>query len=128
MGTSPAAIERIFYDGDCGVCHWSVSLVARSDRRRGAGADEAFRFAPLGGEAFQQHVPPEIARDLPDSLIVQTADGSILLRSDGLIHILSRLGFVERCLGALLRLVPRPIRNYFYDRFAERRHRFAERP
>lgn len=123
MTASASPTERIFYDGDCGVCHWSVGLVARSDR-----SGEAFRFAPLGGEAFRRHVPAAVAADLPDSMVVQTGDGSILLRSDGVIHILRRLGFLERLLAMLLALVPRPVRNFFYDRFAERRHRLASRP
>ena len=119
--TSPT--ERIFYDGECGVCHWSVGFVARHDR-----SGEAFRFAPLGGEVFRRTVPPEAGRELPDSLVVQTATGALLLRSDGAIHILRRLGLGGRILGLLLALVPRPIRDYFYDRFAERRHRLATKP
>ena len=118
-----AYTERIFYDGDCGVCHWSVGLVARHDR-----TGEAFRFAPLGGEIFADNVPPEVSQTLPDSMVVQTRTGSLLLRSDGLLHILSRLGPFWKLLGLLLGLVPKAIRNYFYDRFAERRHLLAKKP
>ncbi len=115
--------EHIFYDGDCGVCHWSVGFVAQRDR-----TGEAFRFAPLGGEVFSELVAPEAARDLPDSLVVRATGGALLVRSDGMVHILRRLGVFWRILGALLALVPRPIRDWFYDRFAERRHRLAKRP
>ena len=123
MVPKTSSAEQIFYDGDCGVCHWAVKLVARHDR-----SGRAFRFAPLGGEVFQRDVPPEAAASLPDSMVVRTRDGGLLLRSDGLIHILRRLGFLHRLLASLLRLVPRPVRDFFYDRFAERRHRFADRP
>ncbi len=123
MAESVSSAEHIFYDGDCGVCHWSVGFVARHDR-----TGEAFRFAPLGGEVFSGRVAPEVARDLPDSLVVRTRAGALLLRSDGVVHILSRLGLFWRILGALLALVPRPIRDYCYDRFAERRHRLAASP
>lgn len=115
--------ERIFYDGDCGVCHWSVGFVARHDR-----AGDVFRFAPLGGEVFRAEVPAEVRDSLPDSMVVQTRSGSLLLRSDGLVHILRRLGLFWRLLAQILFLVPRPIRNYAYDRFAERRHRLAAKP
>ncbi len=115
--------ERIFYDGDCGVCHWSVGFVARHDR-----TGEVFRFAPLGGEAFGDNVPAEVGRSLPDSMVVQTRTGSLLLRSDGVIHILRRLGPFWRLLGLLLALVPKAIRNYAYDRFAEHRHLLADQP
>ena len=123
MSASGSSAERIFYDGDCGVCHWSVAFVARRDR-----AGEIFRFAPLGGEVFRDRVTREVAEGLPDSLVVQTDTGDLLLRSDGLVHILRRLGLVWKSVGFFLALVPRPIRDYFYDRFAERRHRLAKRP
>lgn len=115
--------ERIFYDGDCGVCHWAVGFVARHDR-----TGEAFRFAPLGGEVFRVHVPAEVSSNLPDSMVVQTRSGSFLMRSDGVVHILRRLGLLWRLVAQILVLVPRPIRDCGYDRFAERRHRLAKRP
>jgi len=115
--------ERIFYDGDCGVCHWAVGFVARHDR-----TDEAFRFAPLWGETFHDQVPPEVARSLPDSLVVRTRSGSLLLRSDAVVHILRRLGLGWRIQGALLALVPKAVRDWAYDRFAERRRNLAKKP
>ncbi len=118
-----ATTERIFYDGDCGVCHWSVDFVARRDP-----SGETLRFAPLGGEVFRDRVPLDVGESLPDSIVVQTRSGELLLRSDGVVHILRRLGPVWRLLGRLLALVPRVIRDYGYDRFAERRHRLASKP
>ena len=123
MTVQASPTERIFYDGECGVCHWSVGFVARHDR-----SGRAFRFSPLGGEVFQRTVPPEVGHNLPDSMVVQTAGGALLLRSDGAIHILRRLGGGGRLLALLMMLVPRPIRDYLYDRFAARRHRLAARP
>lgn len=116
-------IERIFYDGDCGVCHWSVGFIARHDR-----SGRAFRFAPLGGEAFRDNVPPEVGQSLPDSMLVQTRTGALLLRSEGVVHILRRLGLFWRLVALFLSLVPRVIRDFFYDRFAERRQLLAKKP
>ncbi len=123
MAATASPREHIFYDGDCGVCHWAVAFVARHDR-----TGNAFRFAPLGGETFSSSIPPAAGAGLPDSLVVRTGDGSLKLRSDGVVHILRRLGPCWRLLGALLAVVPRPLRDYLYDRFAERRHRLAKRP
>lgn len=125
MATETPALstERIFYDGECGVCHWAVGFVARHDRTAGA-----FRFAPLGGETFDDVVGAERRSRLPDSMVVLTADGDLLLRSQGLIHILSRLGPLWRALGMLLRAVPRPLRDWAYDAFAAARYRLAARP
>ena len=123
MSAPETPIERIFYDGQCGVCHWAVGFVARRD---GAGA--AFRFAPLRGETFDAEVP-EARRDaIPDSLVVLTRDGELLLRSQGLVHVLRRLGGPWPWLGTLLALVPRALRDFGYDRFAAVRHRLARRP
>jgi predicted DCC family thiol-disulfide oxidoreductase YuxK len=63
-----------------------VKFVVKHDR---AGA--AFRFAPLRGETFQATVPVDQRAGLPDSMVVQTQDGSLLVRSDALVHILRRL-------------------------------------
>ncbi len=123
MTVSASPTGHIFYDGDCGVCHWSVGFVARHDPR-----GEAFRLAPLDGEAFSRVVLADERRDLPDSMIVHTEEGELLLRSDAVRHILSRLGLFWRSMGCLMVLVPRSVRDWFYDRFAERRHRLAQRP
>ncbi len=123
MAASASPTDRIFYDGDCGVCHASVRFVARRDP-----AGRAFRFAPLGGEVFSRTVPAEVSRSLPDTLVVQTADGEVLIRSRGVIHILRRLGPGWRFLGLLLGAVPRPIRDFGYDLFARGRRRLAARP
>jgi len=122
MATATAC-DRIFYDGDCGVCHWSVGFVARHDP-----TGEAFRFAPLHGEVFEETVGEDVGRDLPDSMVVQTAAGELLLRSQGAVYILRRLGPFWRFLGRLLAVVPRPIRDFFYDRFAANRKLLASKP
>ena len=115
--------EQLFYDGHCGVCHWAVSFVAKRDPE-----GRLFRFAPLHGETFTALVPETLQKHLPDSLVLHTHDGSLLTRSSGALHIMQRLGGVWRLLGALLWLVPRPLRDFGYDRFAAIRHRLARRP
>ena len=71
---------------------------------------------------------PEIVRqDLPDSLVVQSGD-RMMLQSDGVVHILKRLGAPWPMLGALLGLVPRILRDTGYDLFARVRHRLVKKP
>lgn len=119
----PEGVERIFFDGDCGVCHWSVRFVAQRDPH-----GNTFRFAPLGGEVFQSRLTEVQQSELPDSLVVQTASGRLLVRSDGVVHILRRLGGKWRWLGHLIALMPRPLRDFGYARFAANRHRVAAKP
>ncbi|MBI3725962.1 DUF393 domain-containing protein, partial [bacterium] len=64
-----SAVERIFFDGGCGLCHGFVRFVLAEDR---AGA---FRFAPLGSRAFEAAVREEERAGLPESVVVVTEEG-----------------------------------------------------
>lgn len=123
MAQATPNTERIFFDGHCGVCHWAVRFVARHDPD-----GKTFRFSPLQGETFSDAAPEAARRQLPDSLVVQTEDGQLLLRSQGAVYILRRLGGFWWALGGLLALVPRPLRDFGYDTFARIRHRLAAPP
>lgn len=102
--------ETIYYDGTCALCHGFVRFVLAEDR---GGA--AFRFAPLQG----QTLPP----GLPDSVIVRSGEGTLLSRSDAVLHVLARLGGFWRAFGAIGRGVPRPLRDAAYDAIARLRYR-----
>lgn len=112
--------ETLFYDGRCGFCHRAVRFAAWADRE-----GQHFRFAPLGGATFRTLVPAERAEQLPDSLVLRRRDGALLLRSDALLHLLGRLGGAWAALGALLRLLPRALRDAVYDQVARRRRSLA---
>jgi predicted DCC family thiol-disulfide oxidoreductase YuxK len=110
--------ETLFYDGHCALCHGTVQFVLERDR---TGA--AFRFAPLQGETFQAQVPLEQRAGLPDSLVIRTADGSLLARSDAVVHILQRLGGGWRVPASILAAIPRGLRDAVYDFIARVRYR-----
>jgi predicted DCC family thiol-disulfide oxidoreductase YuxK len=116
-------IERLFYDGHCGLCHRFVRFVLFEDR-----SGSAFRFAPLQGDEFQAVVPPAERGALPDSLVVRTIEGRLLTRSTAVIHLLGRLGGVWRLLGGALVVVPRGLRDAVYDGVAHIRYRLFGRP
>jgi predicted DCC family thiol-disulfide oxidoreductase YuxK len=115
-------VERLFYDGACGLCHWLVRFTASRDK------EARFRFAPLGGKTFAQCLLPAQAARLPDSLVVQTAGGDFYVRSDAVVYVLSRLGGFWAFAGALLRRVPRRWRDWAYDCIARLRGRLFRRP
>jgi predicted DCC family thiol-disulfide oxidoreductase YuxK len=114
--------DHVFYDGDCGFCHGSVHFLAAHDRQG------AFRFAPLGGPTFLGLIPEAARAGLPDSLVIHTADGRVLVQSAAAIHCLRRLGGGFRALAALAALVPRPLREAAYVAFARNRQRWFARP
>ena len=117
MPASPSS-ELLFYDGHCGLCHRAVKFVLKHDR-----SGNAFRFAPLQGSTFQSRVFPEQRAALPDSIVVLTDAGSLLVRSDAFVHILRRLGGGWRFLGGIVDVIPRPLRDLAYDFIARVRYR-----
>jgi predicted DCC family thiol-disulfide oxidoreductase YuxK len=109
--------EFLFYDGHCGLCHRAVKFVLKHDR-----TGKAFRFAPLQGETFAARVLAERRAGLPDSIVVETAEGALLVRSSAFIHILRRHGGGWRILAAILAVIPRPLRDAAYDFIARIRY------
>jgi predicted DCC family thiol-disulfide oxidoreductase YuxK len=112
------AADRIFYDGVCGLCQGYIRFLVKRDR-----AGDKFRYAPLQGTTFEALVPPDRRRSLPDSLVVLTNDGRLLVRSDGVIHILRRLGGFWGVVAGAISVIPRPIRDAVYNFVARIRYR-----
>jgi len=118
MGPRTPRTEILFYDGHCGLCHHSVKFILRHDQ-----SGTKFRFAPLQGETFQSRVPVDQRSSRLDSMILQTSDGSVLMRSNAFVYILRRLGGRWRILAAFVAVVPRPLRDVVYDFIARIRYR-----
>ena len=100
------------------MCHRAVKFVLRHDP-----GGRAFRFAPLQGETFLARVEAGRRVGLPDSVVVLTRDGELLLRSAAFLHILRRLGGEWGVLAAVLSLVPRGLLDMVYDFIARIRYR-----
>ena len=122
MPTTPSP-DLLFYDGGCGLCHRTVTFALARDRD-----GSRFRFAPLGGSTFTGVVAPEAVAELPDSIVLRTADGRTLVRSGAVLHILERLGGGWRATGPLLGLLPRWLLDAAYDGVARIRARLFARP
>jgi len=120
-GCAPRA-ERIFYDGHCGLCHRAVRFVIARDAE-----GRLFRYAPLQGATFAALVSAERRARLPDSVVVLTDDGRLLIRSDAFIHILRRVGGFWRVIGAIIAVIPRVLRDGVYDFIARVRYRIFGR-
>jgi len=104
----------IYYDGLCGLCDRFVRFVLTRDRRR------RYRFAPLQGETARARLPHLPNPETSNTVILED-DGRLRVRSDAALAILTGLGGACRA-AALLRLIPRPLRDAVYDWIA--RHRF----
>jgi predicted DCC family thiol-disulfide oxidoreductase YuxK len=112
----------LLYDGVCGLCNRVVQLLLRVDR---AGT---LRFipleSPLGIELLSSFpaAPTE-----PEGVILiahaLTPQAAVYRRFDAVAESLRGLGGLWPLLGALLRLVPRPLREGSYGVIARNRYR-----
>jgi len=116
-------LDRIFYDGSCGLCHRTIRFALTRDP-----GGLLFRFTPLQSERFRHLIPADRRQRLPDSIVVLTADHRLLTRSDAVLHMMRRIGGVWAALSALGALVPRPLRDAAYDAVARVRARLFRRP
>jgi len=123
MPREAPATDTIYYDGSCGLCHRWVRFVLAADTN-----GRLFRFAPLQGETFQATAADGAWAALPDSVVVQRADGALLVRSAAVVHVLRRLGGGWAVLGAAIRLIPKRVRDGLYDWIARIRYRLFARP
>ncbi|MGE0684476.1 MAG: thiol-disulfide oxidoreductase DCC family protein [Candidatus Binatia bacterium] len=117
------AIDTVFFDGHCGLCHRTVRFLLARDH-----GGELFRFAPLDSEAFRASFSERERSEFPESLIVHTGAGEVLARSTAILYLLRRLGGPWRLLGGLLALVPLCVRDAVYDKIARMRHRLFAAP
>jgi|SRR5438105_15844189 len=115
--------ERLFYDGQCGMCHAAVRLILAVDR-----TGELFRFTPLDSDLFRATVPEAERRRLGETLVVQTASGQILTRSRAVLHIMRRLGGMWQLLAGIIGLMPAMLLDRLYDIVAWSRYRLFHRP
>ena len=112
----------ILYDGVCGLCNRLVQFVLKRDRRG------RFRFAALQGD-FAVDVLRHHGADSGelDTMYVvldhALPEERLVSRSDAIVVILREIGGIWGTLGALLRVLPRWLRNWGYNLVARHRYR-----
>jgi predicted DCC family thiol-disulfide oxidoreductase YuxK len=117
-----AMTDRVLvFDGVCVLCsHW-VAFVLRHDRRR------LYKFAAMqtvtGRELLTRH---GIDPDDPKSFLLLEA-GRGYMDTDAIIRVLKSFGGVWQALAALLRLMPRLLRDPMYRWLARNRYRLFGR-
>jgi predicted DCC family thiol-disulfide oxidoreductase YuxK len=114
--------DYLFYDGTCGLCHGAVKFAMKRDPD-----GTLFRLAPLQGTTFERLIDPATRAAIPDSLVMLTSGGDVLLRSDATIYLLRRIGGGWSALGAAIAIVPRAIRDAAYNAIATVRYRIFGR-
>ena len=108
--------EIVYFDGVCNLCNRFVDFLIRHDRKR------RYRFASLQGETAHRRLPPAFSGPEPETIVLEQG-GELRFRSDAALAILSGLGGAWRAAGAL-RIFPRALRDWGYDRVARNRFRW----
>ncbi|MCS6976676.1 MAG: DCC1-like thiol-disulfide oxidoreductase family protein [Gemmatales bacterium] len=106
----------IFFDGVCGLCNRFVDTMLRADK------DGIFRFAPLQGETAKALLPP-LGEDAGAWSVVYRDSQGTYRESEAVLRAMKRLGGWWGML-AVLRIVPRPVRDGIYRLIARNRYRW----
>jgi predicted DCC family thiol-disulfide oxidoreductase YuxK len=110
-----ASQPLIVFDGVCVLCSGFVRTVVRLDRKN------RFRFAtaqsPFGEALFHKH---GLRTDSYETNLV-LINGAPVIRLDSFVAVMAELGWPWRAAKALL-LLPRPLRDWLYERIAKNRY------
>jgi predicted DCC family thiol-disulfide oxidoreductase YuxK len=109
----------LLYDGVCGFCNKTVQMVLDNDRRG------TMRFAALQSDYARSIVERHAElRGIDSVVFVENMDGGerVFVRSDAALKITAYLGGFWK-LFLIGRILPRALRDYFYDLFARNRYK-----
>ncbi|OWK18808.1 thiol-disulfide oxidoreductase [Mesorhizobium amorphae CCBAU 01583] len=108
-----ASHPLIVFDGVCVFCSGFVRMVTRPQ----AALPLATAQSPFGEALFQKYGLPTDSYETNLALI----DGAAFTRLDSFVAVMAELGWPWRA-AKLLLLLPRPLRDWVYDRIAKNRY------
>ena len=109
----------VFFDGVCGLCNRTVNfLMARDTHAR-------LKFAPLQGQIAEQLVPADVREKL--DTFVFSDGGQLSYRSTAFVRILMRIGGFWSIVGAIMWVIPWPLRDVAYRMVSRVRYRLFGR-
>jgi predicted DCC family thiol-disulfide oxidoreductase YuxK len=112
--------DVVLFDGDCSLCARSVRFVVAHE------AEPRLRFARLQSAAGSR-LMREVGIDPGNATtFVLLSRDHVYTRSDAAIRVAAHLRWPWKFLG-VLRWIPRPVRDWAYDRVARNRYRLFGR-
>ena len=108
----------LLYDGVCGFCNKSVQTILAHDSKG------TLRFAPLQSRLGESILKTHRLGGVDSVVFVDRSSQPerVYIRSDAALKIARYLGGGWNLL-LLAKLLPRPVRDFFYDLFARNRYR-----
>ena len=112
--------DVLLFDGVCNLCSWSTRFVIKRD------PVGHFKFAALQSEIAREMARKHcISISEMNSFVLLTPDGAYK-KSDAALRVVRHLTGLWPMLSVVL-FVPRPIRDFLYDRIAAHRYRWCGR-
>jgi predicted DCC family thiol-disulfide oxidoreductase YuxK len=105
----------VFYDGECGFCNSSVQFVLKNKKKHN------LHFAALQSE-FAENVLKTHHIEIKFDTLYFLTNNKVYSKSSGALVLSKQLKFPYSLLQVLI-VVPKFIRDYFYDLIAKRRHK-----
>jgi len=106
----------LFFDGECGLCQYSVRLLAGIDYKK------RLYFAPLQGLTAQHYVTAELRASLNTVVFKPAGSRSNKIHSDALLGALKACHCCAGISAHGLQLLPKKWRDAGYYWIAHRRH------
>lgn len=112
----------ILFDGVCNFCNRTVNLMIKHNQ------SGVLKFSPNQSVAGQK-MAKEFEIDIQSmKTVIAIIEGKVYFKTDAIIEIAKRLTGWPR-IFSLLKFIPKPIRDFFYDIFAKYRYRlFGKKP
>ena len=104
----------ILFDGVCNFCNSSINFIIEHDKKG------YFKFAPLQSEIGKIFIDKFSLNDLDSVILVE--DDKAYTHSTAALKIAKNLDGIWSW-GYIFRIIPRPIRDFFYKLFAANRYR-----
>lgn len=105
----------MFFDGVCGLCNGFVDFLFRIDTKG------MILVAALQGQTAKQFLPSGLLVDL-QTMVVRRKDGGLLVKSEGVLHVLAELGGFWGTMATMALIVPKFLRDFVYDLVARSRY------
>lgn len=103
----------LFFDGVCHLCNTTVDFALPKFK------EGEILFAPLQGPTAHQMLTTQ---DLSLNYVVYYRDEIIYRKSKAIIYLLGDMKGFYRALSIMLRLIPNPVADFFYDLVAKYRY------
>lgn len=110
----------ILFDGVCNYCIWWVNLLIKLDKK------DNFRFLPIQSEKGKELIIPFNLSEEKTESVLLIEDGKIFSKSSALFNIIMKFPFYWRFF-VVFKIIPRPVRDWFYDLFAKNRYKIFGR-